>query len=154
MQFFYEGLDTTNKSMVDSACGCTFMNKTGQEAYTLIDDLADNNRQFSSKEKRGSKSRGVYDVDARNQMATLERKLDVLVKAFNGSSINNQACGICSFKDHTTDNCPNGAMTEEELNFMGQQRPRYDPYSNTYNPGLRDHPNFRWNNNEIGRAHV
>ena len=30
---------------------------------------------------------------------------------------------------------------------MGQQRPRYDPYSNTYNPGLRDHPNFRWSNN-------
>ncbi|CAL8988133.1 unnamed protein product [Prunus brigantina] len=27
------------------------------------------------------------------------------------------------------------------------QRPRNDPFSNTYNPGWRDHPNFSWKNN-------
>ena len=30
VQAFYEGLDNTNKGMVDSACGCMFMNKTGR----------------------------------------------------------------------------------------------------------------------------
>ncbi|KAL6218692.1 hypothetical protein ACLB2K_011902 [Fragaria x ananassa] len=110
--------------MVDSACGCTFMNKIGRQAYNLIEDLADNNRQFSTKNSRKSAGGrgGVYDMEARNQMITLDRKLDVLVKAFNGSNLGNQACGICSLSDHSTNSCPNGALSEAELNFMGQQR--------------------------------
>ena len=28
-----------------------------------------------------------------------------------------------------------------------QQRQQYNPYSNTYNPGWRDHPNFSYRNN-------
>ena len=34
-----------------------------------------------------------------------------------------------------------------EVNVVGgygAPRPRNDPYSNNYNPGWRDHPNFRW----------
>ncbi|XP_062010355.1 uncharacterized protein LOC133726754 [Rosa rugosa] len=31
---------------------------------------------------------------------------------------------------------------------QGFQRPRNDPFSNTYNPGWRDHPNFRWKDND------
>uniref|UniRef100_UPI0005C93730 uncharacterized protein LOC105353407 n=1 Tax=Fragaria vesca subsp. vesca TaxID=101020 RepID=UPI0005C93730 len=139
VQAFYEGLDNTNKGMVDSACGCTFMNKTG--------------RTKNSRKSAGGRG-GVYDIETRNQMITLDRKLDVLVKAFNGSNLGNQACGICSLSDHSTDSCPNGAMSEEELNFMGQQRQRYDPYSNTYNPGTRDHPNFRWSNNNAQPANT
>uniref|UniRef100_UPI0005CB4A0C uncharacterized protein LOC105353402 n=1 Tax=Fragaria vesca subsp. vesca TaxID=101020 RepID=UPI0005CB4A0C len=156
VQAFYEGLDNTNKGMVDSACGCTFMNKTGRQAYNLIEDLADNNRQFSTKNSRKSAGGrgGVYAIETRNQMITLDRKLDVLVKAFNGSNLGNQACGICSLSDHSTDSCPNGAMSEAESNFMGQQRQRYDPYSNTYNPGTRDHPNFRWSNNNAQPANT
>ena len=26
--------------------------------------------------------------------------------------------------------------------------PKNDPYSNTYNPGLRNHPNFKWWDND------
>ena len=37
----------------------------------------------------------------------------------------------------------------EQIDFMGNQvRPRNDPFSNTYNPGWRNHPNFRWSNNQ------
>nr|GMD14739.1 Integrase, catalytic core [Ipomoea batatas] len=36
----------------------------------------------------------------------------------------------------------------EEANYMGsntgRQPPRNDPYSHTYNPGWRNHPNFSW----------
>ena len=41
---------------------------------------------------------------------------------------------------------------EEEVQAFGNfQRPRNDPYSNTYNPGLRNHPNLSWtNNNHLG----
>ena len=37
----------------------------------------------------------------------------------------------------------------EQVEFMGNQvRPRNDPFSNTYNPGRRNHPIFRWSNNQ------
>ncbi|XP_026398721.1 uncharacterized protein LOC113294543 [Papaver somniferum] len=32
--------------------------------------------------------------------------------------------------------------------YQNQQRPRYDPYSSTYNPGWRDHPNFSYANKQ------
>ncbi|XP_062006006.1 uncharacterized protein LOC133723206 [Rosa rugosa] len=148
VQFFYDGLDIANRGSVDSACGGTFMNKTGQEPYNLIDDLADNNRQFYTRDKR-TRGRGVYEVDSRNQMVAVERKIDMLMNALaNGIKATPQVCSICSYSDHTTDRCPMSAMSEEQVNYMGQQRPKYDPYSNTYNPGWKDHPNFRWGGND------
>ncbi|XP_061993424.1 uncharacterized protein LOC133711297 [Rosa rugosa] len=154
VQFFYDGLDIANRGSVDSACGGTFMNKTGQEAYNLIDDLADNNRQFYTRDKR-TRGRGVYEVDSRNQMVAVERKLDMLMNALgNGIKATPQVCSICSYSDHTTDRCPMSAMSEEQVNYMGQQRPKYDPYSNTYNPGWKDHPNFRWGGNDNVLRHT
>ncbi|CAN6575527.1 unnamed protein product [Malus baccata var. baccata] len=37
-----------------------------------------------------------------------------------------------------------GWESANAIGFQGQNQPRNDPYSNTYNPGWRDHPNFRW----------
>ncbi|XP_065874868.1 uncharacterized protein [Euphorbia lathyris] len=49
---------------------------------------------------------------------------------------------------HATDECPTlQEDTPEQLNALGYQghpQRRYDPYSNTYNPGLRDHPNLSY----------
>ena len=35
--------------------------------------------------------------------------------------------------------------------FQGQQRQKYDPYSNNYNEGWRDHPHLKWNNQDNGQ---
>ncbi|KAI5312536.1 hypothetical protein L3X38_041709 [Prunus dulcis] len=35
----------------------------------------------------------------------------------------------------------------EQANALQARNPQNDPYSNTYNPGWRNHPNFRWNTN-------
>ncbi|XP_070668993.1 uncharacterized protein [Malus domestica] len=58
-------------------------------------------------------------------------------------------CSVCSIQGHQSDQCPqlieNGGW--ESANVVGygnQNQPRGDPFSNTYNPGWRDHPNFRW----------
>ncbi|KAM2188226.1 hypothetical protein ACFX1R_031797 [Malus domestica] len=57
---------------------------------------------------------------------------------------------------HLTDKCPqlieNGGW--ETLNAVGfgqQYQQRNDPFSNTYNPGLRDHPNFKWREPQQGQ---
>ncbi|KAL5741564.1 hypothetical protein ACOSP7_028296 [Xanthoceras sorbifolium] len=35
---------------------------------------------------------------------------------------------------------------EEQCNSLGTYRKPFSPYSDTYNPGWRNHPNFSWNN--------
>ncbi|KAM5578091.1 hypothetical protein ABKV19_008423, partial [Rosa sericea] len=63
-------------------------------------------------------------------------------------------CGVCSMHGHASNQCPQlieegGQEGVNAIGFQqGYQRPRNDPYSNTYNPGWRDHPNFRWKDNE------
>ena len=55
---------------------------------------------------------------------------------------------------HYSDQCPSlmdqGSLEHANAvgGFQGQQRQKYDPFSNTYNQGWRDHPNFRWSNND------
>ncbi|CAN6691747.1 unnamed protein product [Malus baccata var. baccata] len=52
----------------------------------------------------------------------------------------------CPHKDVSPD------FTAEQVNaFNNFQRPRYDPYSNFYNPGWRDHPNLRWDKEQHTR---
>ncbi|CAN6559855.1 unnamed protein product [Malus baccata var. baccata] len=38
--------------------------------------------------------------------------------------------------------------------FQGQQRQKYDPYSNNYNVGWRDHPHLKWNNQDNGQQSI
>ncbi|VFQ74772.1 unnamed protein product [Cuscuta campestris] len=53
-------------------------------------------------------------------------------------------------KEHYTDNCPSllqGRVAEANaLRFPNSAQRRYDPYSNTYNPGWKNHPNMSYGN--------
>ena len=45
---------------------------------------------------------------------------------------------------HLPDHCPL-YMASASVNYMGKfQNPNNNPYSNTYNPGWMNHPNFKW----------
>jgi homoserine trans-succinylase len=91
-------------------------------------------------------------------MATMERKLDMLVKVmttYNISPIQQiaqvEVCAICSHSYYTTETCHMSSFTnQDKLNYVGQNNypPKNNPYSNTYNAGWRNHPNFLWSNNQ------
>ncbi|CAH9107476.1 unnamed protein product [Cuscuta europaea] len=59
-----------------------------------------------------------------------------------------KVCGICSTQGHPTDSCPTlQEENSEQVNALGfQGQKRYDPHSNSYNPGWRDNPNLRYGN--------
>ncbi|CAN6554299.1 unnamed protein product [Malus baccata var. baccata] len=71
-----------------------------------------------------------------------------------------QVCGVCSKMGHATDMCPSlmdqGGLEQANAlgGFQGQQRKKYDPYSNNYNAGWRDHPHLKWNNQDNGQQSV
>jgi hypothetical protein len=85
VQAFYEGLNDTNKGIVDSACGGVLVEKSSEEAMELFEMSSEHSQQFSSKGRQGVKSKGVNEVnmngEVKNWMVALERKLDMIVKA-------------------------------------------------------------------------
>ncbi|CAL8988344.1 unnamed protein product [Prunus brigantina] len=95
------------------------------------------------KDTRG-KSAGIYEISPNNELALrvagLRRKLDsVLNMVPKVPQV--EVCGICNVQGHSTHMCPAGndypAFIHEQAHMMNSynQRPRNDPFSNTYNPG-------------------
>ncbi|XP_038685730.1 uncharacterized protein LOC119985512 [Tripterygium wilfordii] len=147
------GLNDANKVLVDSACGGAFMNKTSNEAFQIFETLSENSQQFSIGGRQGSRSRSVYEVNVRNgsssQITAIENKLDMLMKTILPirQATQSEVCAKCFNIDHTTETCHMYSTELEQANYAAQ-RSRYNPYSNTYNPGWHDHPNLRWSNND------
>ena len=64
--------------------------------------------------------------------------------------------GICSTIGHATDMCPTlYEETNQQVNaagvFPGPTQRNYDPYSNSYNQGWRDHPSLSYGNNQMNQ---
>ncbi|XP_057515550.1 uncharacterized protein LOC130797049 [Amaranthus tricolor] len=64
----------------------------------------------------------------------------------------NKVCGACGLNGHSSVDCQlqaEGVAAVEQVNAIQNQnaRQQYNPYSNTFNPGWRDHPNFSYRNN-------
>ncbi|CAN6681932.1 unnamed protein product [Malus baccata var. baccata] len=156
IQYFYEGLCGTDRIMLDAASGGAFMDKTPINAKALLKNIAGNTRQFGGKDELPFKK--VNEVSANSsielQLANLTNLLQQVIVAPK------QVCGVCSMMGHATDMCPSlmdqGGLEQANAlgGFQGQQRQKYDPYSNNYNAGWHDHPHLKWNNQDNGQQSV
>ncbi|KAM2220343.1 hypothetical protein ACFX1S_019569 [Malus domestica] len=138
--------------MLDASAGEALVDKTPMAANTLIANRALNAQQYEGVGQRDNpQQQQVNEVsvifELQNQMANLITLLSQVVEKPKEQSV--VAYGVCSMNGHLTDKCPqlieNGRW--ESANVMGfgsQNQPRNDSFSNTYNPGWRDHPNFKW----------
>ncbi|KAM2749725.1 hypothetical protein EV2_028599 [Malus domestica] len=152
LQYFYEGLLPLERQMLDASAGGALVDKTPRDAKTLIANRALNAQQYEGVGQRDTpRPHHVNEVSSiselQSQMANLTSMLSQLVEGpkTQGTTI----CGVCSIQGHQSDQCPQLIENEgwESANAVGygnQNQPRNDPFSNTYNPGWRDHPNFRW----------
>jgi uncharacterized coiled-coil protein SlyX len=161
VQSFSDGLTESCRSTVDASCGGTFMLKSDEEAWAMIENLSNNSRQQVSNRRRepapkAPKTESLCEVGPPADMATqvvdaITKKLDQLMTGFalNAAHINTQPepCSFCSSTMHQVNNCPSAVnytdISTEQVN-AAFSRPGNDPYSNTYNPGWRSHPNFSW----------
>ncbi|KAL9374047.1 hypothetical protein Peur_033667 [Populus x canadensis] len=114
-----------------------------------------------SKTQPHTSSGGMYnlreDHDLQAKFASLARKVEALELKKSGQqkSVQDIACQICETNEHSTNDCPTLPSFKECLHEQAHalnsfQRPNHNPYSQTYNPGWRNHPNFSWkseNNN-------
>ncbi|CAL8993408.1 unnamed protein product [Prunus brigantina] len=150
MQIFYDGLTQTCQSTVDNAAGGALKKKNAQESYNIYEMLGSNAQHKDTRGKRV----GMYEISSNNdlalQVASLEKKLDSMLNMVPKIA---EVCAIRNIPGHPTYQCSASEaypeFVQEQVNLMNSynQRPRNDPFSNTYNPGWRDHPNFSWKNN-------
>ncbi|XP_027182311.1 uncharacterized protein LOC113780732 [Coffea eugenioides] len=150
IQYFYEGLQSTDRSIIDAASVGALANKTPREAWELIEAMAENSQQFGSRES--NPPRRVNEVETSSLQQQLSELTSVVRQLAMRDAPRAKMCGICTSMDHCTDSCPilqeDGA---EQVNMVGgvpAPRRQYDPYSNTYNPGWRDHPNLSYGNRQ------
>ncbi|KAL0399965.1 UNVERIFIED_CONTAM: Retrovirus-related Pol polyprotein from transposon opus [Sesamum radiatum] len=140
----------TNRSLVDATSGGALYDKTPTEARKVITTMAVNNQQFNSRNE--NPLRKVNEVST-SINECLDKLTSLMKKFVVGGPQQVKACGICTSMGHSTDACP--TLREEPTEhadaiggFPGQQQRRHDPFSNTYNPGWRDHPNLRYGNQQ------
>ncbi|XP_038979033.1 uncharacterized protein LOC120109351 [Phoenix dactylifera] len=148
IQYFYEGLLPTERSMIDAASGGALVDKTPETARNLIANMAANSQQFGTRLDPPSKHVNEVNISLEQQIASLTSLVRQMAV---GNMQTEKACGICSVVGHPTDMCPTlQEEPTEQVNaaggFPGQPQRKYDPYSSTYNQGWRDHPNLSYRN--------
>jgi hypothetical protein len=167
LRIFYSGLSNNDRLILDAAAGGSLCERAIDEGFKLIDNMALNQTQFHKpREDPAYLNAKMNKVDASDkvleEIAALKKQIANLsinaVNSNSNSSSNSNSqfipCNYCGGVDHLSVNCGMHVPFEggcEEVNVVnqGNNRPNtnYNPYSNTYNPGLRDHPNFSWRNN-------
>ncbi|XP_062083367.1 uncharacterized protein LOC133789582 [Humulus lupulus] len=157
---FYNGLCGTTRTIIDAAAGGAFMSKGADEAYELLEEMAMNNYQWpAERDTSQRKVAGVHELDAITaltaQVASLTKQLQQNKISAQAQAIQMQSgCEICGgphlYEQCTAPNmCGNMPVNQAQVQAVGNfQRPYQNPFSNTYNPGWRNHPNFSWRNNQ------
>ncbi|CAN6720969.1 unnamed protein product [Malus baccata var. baccata] len=130
IQYFYEELLPMERQMLDALAGGALVDKTPGAAKLLIANRAHNAQP--------------YEANLTSIVSQLAEGMKI-----HGPSV----CSVCSMQGHANDQClqliENGGWeSANAVGFGNQNQPRHDPYSNTYNPGWRDHPNFKWRDHQ------
>ncbi|XP_075489567.1 uncharacterized protein LOC142528407 [Primulina tabacum] len=152
VQTFYYGLLTPNRTMIDAAACGNLLRKTAEEGYEFLEEMAASSYHPQSERNNQRKSAGVHQVTDFSaitaQLDALNRKLDSLNVGGTAMRLQEIFCDKCGGEHYAKDCQDDNPFYVQEgapINQVGvQNRPRNDPYSNTYNPGWRQHPNFSW----------
>ncbi|KAG8496231.1 hypothetical protein CXB51_009109 [Gossypium anomalum] len=148
VQTFYNGVNPSTRQIIDVAAGGTINNKIPEEAYEFIEEMSLNNYQWQVMRTKPTKTAGVYNVDSvnmlTNQVELLNKKIDGLLGSTQVNPVmryDSSGGGL-----HTEYQSFNPSTEEEQVYYMGNNnsRPQNNPYSNIYNAGWRNHPNFSW----------
>ena len=143
--------------------GKEFLSLMGDEAYKALDEMVERAQQWDfqnswDRQDPAPKTRGMYEVkedaELREDVKELKRQLATLVlnKPVNAAeTYQADVCELCASPMHFTQNCPTLSTENliEEINAFNEYRkPTDGPFSETYNLGWRNHPNFSWKQNQ------
>ncbi|KAJ9539557.1 hypothetical protein OSB04_032290 [Centaurea solstitialis] len=149
LETFYNALSNTDKGMIDATAGGSFTDLTYNNAHALLDKIANNSSEWSDPRKLPRKSvSSTQDLDAiaslNAQIVALTNLVKNNLKPNQTIPSGNEMSANCE-EDHPFEDCPENPAS---VNYVGNN-PKYNPYSQTYNPGWRDHPHLSYKSNNV-----
>ncbi|XP_062102096.1 uncharacterized protein LOC133810989 [Humulus lupulus] len=150
---FYNWLNGITSTLIDVSARGSFMSKSANEAYELLEKMAMNNYQWPTKRENTKKVDGMIELEA---ISILTTQVASLTKQLQQNNLTSQAMQLQSVYEicgmaHSPNQCLavdlNNFPMEQVQAIGNTQRPPNNPYSMFYNKGWRNHPNFSWKNN-------
>ena len=146
---------------IDTAAGGALLGRFIEAVKALLEEMASNNYHWSSERATPKRASGVNGVDVVDMLGS---KVDALAQRFDmlgtpsGSPVGSSSgaifeigalCEMCSLQGHVAVECHSIYQGVERANAMQNFNPclQNNPYSNTYNPGWRNHANYSYRNN-------
>ncbi|RVW66829.1 hypothetical protein CK203_065802 [Vitis vinifera] len=168
VSYFYDGMSSSMKQLLETMCGGDFMSKNPEEAMDFLSYVADVSRGWDEPTKGevgNMKSQlnaynakaGMYlkeDDDMKAKLAAMTRRLEELelkriheVQAVAEAPVQVKLCPNCQSYEHLVEECPaisaEREMYRDQANVVGQFRPNNNaPYGNTYNSKLEESSKF------------
>ncbi|RVW83432.1 hypothetical protein CK203_051740 [Vitis vinifera] len=171
VSYFYDGMSSSMKQLLETMCGGDFMSKNPEEAMDFLSYVAKVSRgrdephrgevgKMKSQPNALHAKAGMYtlneDVDMKAKLAAMTRRVEELelkkmheVQAVAETPVQVKPCSICQSYEHLVEECPTipvaREMFGEQANVIGQFKPNSNAsYGNTYNSSWMNHPNFSW----------
>lgn len=149
-------------------CNGEFLQKDPDEAIGYLDDLAEKAHTWTgpsaaestnrSRPTNNPPSTGIYhhreEDSLRAKVEALTKELEAL-RTRDSKSVHSASrvessrnCFVCGESEHPAQECATytemRGVYEEHCNALGMYQKPYAPFSETYNKGWRNHPNFSW----------
>ncbi|MCI21853.1 hypothetical protein A2U01_0043024, partial [Trifolium medium] len=153
MQHFTQGLRAQARMLLDASAGGSLKNKNENEAKDLVETMAQNEYRAHN-DRSAKKKAGMLELDTQTtllaQSKLMNTQMESLLKQFTNSSTaqaqvkaaQELECDFCR-QPHENGACfPEGSEQAKYLSNFRKSNPNYNSYSNTYNSGWKDHPNF------------
>jgi hypothetical protein len=113
-------------------------------------------RKAARIQKKGRIYEVKEDVELKMKIDAFTKKVEALVVSKSISTANPfhvDCCSICASPMHLAQTCPSlPAFVESPMKqvnaFNDYRKQANGPFSETYNPGWRNHPNFSWKQNQ------
>ncbi|WCJ37737.1 hypothetical protein M5689_018844 [Euphorbia peplus] len=156
VQNFYNGVTNAYKIQIESVANGNPEDLEPQALYDLIERVVNTSYNWHSIRNDGRKMTDAPVTEVVSRLSTQMEQLARQISKMNVSSIqsepsSSEECDFCG-GPHRNINCPGvktGKSQQEDCDYVGyHQRHPPNPYSNTYNSGSRNHPNFSWPQND------
>ncbi|XP_059664027.1 uncharacterized protein LOC132309759 [Cornus florida] len=163
VQFFYKGLSPINRTIIESMNQGKFKAQTPDQAYTFLEELAENAQNWNSntdefsRNDQTNKTSSWYEIKPKNELKSVMHSLTEgvknLTKKFDTFALmsTNAQCNVCSSSSHPSEACPVYSTSEpsdaQVCAFNTYRRPTTNTFSQTYHPDTRNHSNFSWRQN-------
>ncbi|XP_021775703.1 uncharacterized protein LOC110739552 [Chenopodium quinoa] len=153
MQTFYNGMTHEFRIYIDSASGGSLLTKNPTEAKELVEKMAANDNYHPGGQHTVKKG-GKLDVDALTMLTSSVQALTSRFDKFQAGTSTSplEVFQLCNVQGHIAPDCPQNMseMSIEQANAFYSSNPKqpFNPYSNSFNEGWKQHPNFSYKNTQ------